>query len=176
MKHPFPLVIALLSLLFVAACGGGDEPPASSATLAPSSAPTAETPRVTAQPRTEAALRLVAEEEFETYASGDYGGAWDLWTAAGKKLISRADYERLFELCPAIVEGVPFKIEKVRVSGTAGVVRASRSIAILSFKFAYEHGQWRYVPDRSAVADYQRLRKIGMQKFVAARKAEGLCA
>ncbi|GAA0318535.1 hypothetical protein GCM10010151_05480 [Actinoallomurus spadix] len=52
----------------------------------------------------------MATEEFDSYAAGDYGAAWDLWTAAGKRAISRANYVKLFTLCPEIAQGVRFEI------------------------------------------------------------------
>jgi hypothetical protein len=74
-----------------------------------------------AEPRTEEAVRKVAQEEVDAYASGDYGRAWDLWTDSAKKLISRENDERLFELCPPAAAGVQFTIEKIALSPDMGL-------------------------------------------------------
>jgi hypothetical protein len=167
-------LVALSSLVLVSpltACGDGDP----AAATAPSSAPPAASPTLpAAQPKTEAAVRTAAQDEFDAYAAGEYGEAWDLWTAAGQRMISRADYEKLHELCPSAT-GLRFTIEKVRVSGDTATVRVSRSIAVFSYKFLYEQGQWRFVPDKAAAADYRYARKAGIAKLAARSKAEGLC-
>lgn len=168
-------LVALLPLLLVSpltACGDGDP----AATTAPSGAPPAASPtRPAAQPKTEAAVRTAAQDEFDAYAAGEYGEAWDLWTAASQRLIPRADYEKLHELCPAVT-GLRFMVEKVKVSGDTAKVRVSRSIAVFSYTFLYEEGQWRFVPDKDALADYRYARKAGIAKLAARSKAEGRCS
>ncbi|MFF4237811.1 hypothetical protein ACFYYL_18215 [Actinomadura geliboluensis] len=161
----------MLLVLPLASCGGGQP---SAAT--PSVAPAAASPKqqVAAQPKTEATVRKVAQEEFDAYAAGEYGEAWELWTAAGKSMISRANYEKLHELCKTVT-GLRFAIEKIRVLGNTATVRVSRSIAVLSYKFLYEQGQWRFVPDKDSATDYRYARKAGVAKLVARKKAEGGC-
>ncbi|WP_019631691.1 hypothetical protein [Actinomadura atramentaria] len=166
------LSFVLLAPLALSACGGGDNDP--KAADKPPTTPAAEatTSKPPAQPRTVTALRKAAKEEFDAYSSGDYGAAYDLWTTAAKKVISRADYEKTFELCTPLAEGIPFKIKAARVAGDKGVVRAERSIALLSFHFLYEDGAWHYVPDKASL----RNLKQGVRKAVAKNKSEGLCA
>ncbi|WP_346042987.1 hypothetical protein [Actinomadura chokoriensis] len=167
-------IVALFPILLLSpltACGDGDP----AAATAPSDGrPAASPTRPAAQPKTEAAVRTAAQDEFDAYAAGEYGEAWDLWTAAGKRMISRADYEKLHALCPSAT-GLRFTIEKVRVSGDSATVRVSRSIAVFSYTFLYEEGQWRFVPDKAAAADYRYARKAGVAGLAARSKAEGLC-
>jgi hypothetical protein len=127
-----------------------------------------------AEPRTEDAVRAVAQEEVDTYASGDYGGAWDLWTDSAKKLISRADYEKLFELCPPVAAGIPFTIEKIKLAPdrNSATVRYSRSIAVMSFRYVYEGGRWRYVPEARNQRDY---RTKSVEELAASRRKDGAC-
>jgi hypothetical protein len=167
----FVALLPLLLVLPLTGCGDGDPATAT----APSSArPAASPAQPAAQPKTEAAVRTAAQDEFDAYAAGEYGEAWDLWTAAGKRMISRADYEKLHELCPSAT-GLRFTIEKVRLSGDTATVRVSRAIAVFSYKFLYEQGQWRYVPDKAAAADYRFARKAGVAELAARHRAEGGC-
>ncbi|MGH3388826.1 MAG: hypothetical protein ACRDOO_08100 [Actinomadura sp.] len=171
MRKIAPIAAALLA---VAGCTSTQtaEPPtaAGGGTTAP-----AVQPRQPTEPRTEEAIRQVAQEEADSYAAGDYGAAWDLWTKDAKKAISRSDYERLFELCPPLSQGVRFTIEKITMAPdkNSAKVRFSRIIGVFSYKFVYEDGHWRFVPDADAMRDY----RIGDVRKIAARaRAEGRCA
>jgi hypothetical protein len=159
-----------LALLVVAGCSSNQtaEPPIAGGTTAPVTQPQA------AEPRTEAAVRRVAQEEVDSFAAGEYGAAWDLWSARGKKAISRPDYERLFELCPSPVDGVRFTIEKITMApgGNSAKVRYSLLATLVSFDFVYEAGRWRFVPAPEAMREY----RIGDVKKIAAKaRAEGRC-
>lgn len=169
------LATLIAAVLGLSACSSTDTggttatPPAAAGVAATPAAPTS----TAAEPRTEAAVRAAAGEEFDAYASGDYGAAWDEWTTAAKKLISRADYMHLFELCPQPASGVRFTIDKVTMNsdGTARV-RATRLIAVLSYQFAYEAGHWRFVPDAESMRDY---RTKTVQQMAQEHRAQGAC-
>ncbi len=144
-------------------------------TTAPPGAGTmpASTPAVAAEPRTEAAVRAAAGEEFDAYASGDYGATWDVWYAPAKKLISRADYTRLIKLCPDAAAGVRFNIEKITMdSDREAHVRVTRLVAIHTYRFVYEDGHWRFVPDDQAMRDY---RTKTLKQMVTKVRAQGGC-
>ena len=166
MRAAVPTAVVLLALTGCSAKGAAT--PVSPSEQASSSAPAA-------QPLTKAAVKAVAAEEFDAYASADYAGTWDIWSAAGKKAISRQNYEKIFALCPMAAEGVPFTIKAVRLAPDkkSAVVRAQRLIALVSFRFVYEGGQWRFVPPASDLRDYRT--KTPAQIAAEARKS-GSCA
>jgi len=166
-------VIVAVLLVFTAACGSDSEPLAPEPVVSTAAA-AAKQEAPADQPKTVAAVRAAADEEFESFASRDYGGAWDLWTEVGKKAISRADYEKLFKLCPDTAAGVAFQIKKVKLaaSGDSALVRVQRLASIASFTFKYEDGEWRFQPLEAALADY----KLGSPKAIAAKAREaGRC-
>ena len=146
--------------------GGAAEPPAGGEA-------TTTTPASSAEPRTEAAVRTAATEEFDSYAAGDYGAAWDLWSAAGKKAVSRTNYLRLHRLCPPMTGGIRFEIQKVTMdSDRSAHVRVSRLIAVFTYRFVYEAGRWRFVPDADSMRDY---RTKTVEQMAAERRAQGGC-
>jgi hypothetical protein len=158
--------VALLALTGCSASKGTTNPAAPSEQASSSAA---------AQPLTQAAVKAAAGEEFDAYASGDYAGAREIWTASAKKTISQQNYEKLFELCPPVAEGLPFTIKAVRLAPDkkSAIVRAQRSIALISFHFVYEGGQWRYVPSAANLRDYRT--KTPAQLAAGLRK-DGGCA
>lgn len=169
MRH----VTTLAAIALTAGCsttGNTTEPATPPAGAA---APT--TAASSAEPRTEAAVRAAAQEEFDSYASGDYGATWDLFYAPAKKLITRTEYMHLFDLCPDIAAGARFTIEKVTLdSDREAHVRVSRlGIAVISYQFVYEAGHWRFVPDAESMRDY---RTKTVQQMAADRRAQGGCA
>lgn len=168
MRHA---VIVATLLILTAACSSDSEPSAPE----PVASTAAAAQKVPAgQPKNVVAVRAAADEEFESFASRDYGGAWDLWTAAGKKAISRAGYEKLLKLCPDPGAGVAFQIKKVKLAanGASALVRVQRLVGIASFTFLYEGGEWLFQPGDSALADY----KLGSPKAIAAKSRKaGRC-
>src|ERR1700712_712417 len=47
------------------------------------------------EPKTIDGAKEAAQTVFDRFAGGDFAGAWDMYTAAGKKAISQADYVKL---------------------------------------------------------------------------------
>lgn len=167
------LALTMTALTLAAGCGSSDDGHAGVATPpgAPRAGATSASPA--AEPHTEAAVRAAAKEEFDSYAAGDYGEAWDVWSAAGKQAISRANYMRLFQLCPDVAQGVRFQIEHVTMdSDRHAHVRASRLIAMLTYRFVYEAGRWRFVPTPESMRDY---RTKTVKEVAAERRAQGGC-
>lgn len=169
------LAAAMLAVLALAGCsstdsGGSDAatPPAAGAPAAQGAASSA------AEPRTEAAVRAAATEEFDSYAAGDYGAAWDAWSVAGKKAISRANYQKLFRLCPEVAQGVRFEIQKVTMdSDHEAHVRVSRmGIAVMAYQFVYEGGHWRFVPTAESMSDYHTKT---VKQITQERRSQGGC-
>lgn len=124
-----------------------------------------------AAPKTVEAARAVATEEAAAASSGDWAGAWGLWSAAGKKAISRADYVRLHTECKTIT-GVPLTVDNVRLEGdTAAVVRISWMGFAFSYTEVYESGQWRWQSNPDDTADYA----LGVKALIVKKKAAGSC-
>jgi hypothetical protein len=120
----------------------------------------------------EVAVRAAAAAHFAAYSSGDYGASWDLWSVPVQRLMSRADYIRLFELCPQPAKGIPFTIEHVRFDGSdRATVWATRLIATIDFVFVLEGGAWRYLPSAKTQEEY----RIGVDRLAAQKRAAGQC-
>ncbi|WP_019631854.1 hypothetical protein [Actinomadura atramentaria] len=119
-----------------------------------------------------AALRAKATELLSAYAAGDYGAAWDLWSKSAQRAISRADYTKLYDLCPARDDGVPYTITDTRVETHTGIVRAQRSGTTTTFRFTWENNAWRYVlPTTTA-----RVYRTDVEHLAARRAKQGRCA
>ena len=121
------------------------------------------------QARTRAGARAAARDALAAYASGRYGRFHDLWSSAGKRLISRQDYVRLHERCPQPGEGTPFEIRKVTVFGDRAKVRAARGRSTYIFEFVYQREAWRYVPTARQRREYAR----DVAEIIAARRDAG---
>jgi hypothetical protein len=163
--------VALVAFAALAACStadvdGGDKPPAgATSTVVPPS------PTKAGQPQTVEAAKAAAQAEFDAYAAGDWKGAWDLWTKAGKAAIARDDYARLHVTCKTQT-GLTFEITTARLeSPTVAVVNWKRLIVAGSHEMHYEDGQWRFQPDAAAMADYAK----GVEKMISDRKADDNC-
>ncbi|NJC69133.1 hypothetical protein HC031_05285 [Planosporangium thailandense] len=150
------------------ACGGkASDTPAATATRSTAAA----SPTPSAEPKTVDAAKAAAQREFDLYAAGDWAGAWDLWTKAGKAAFSRSDYSRLHTECKTLT-GLTFEITNARLENdTTAVVAYKRSIAAGTANMMYEDGGWRYQPDASSMADYAK----GVDKLIADSKQEGRC-
>lgn len=163
------IIVAIVAALVLAGCSSTNN---ATAPPAPAAATTAQA-TTPAEPHTEAAVRAAANEEFDSYASGDYGGAWDMFYAPAKKLISRDNYLRLFELCPSAGQGLRFTIEKITMDGADEArVRTNRAVYLATYQFRYEDGHWRFVPTADNMRDY---RTKTVQQMVSERRAQGAC-
>jgi hypothetical protein len=116
-------------------------------------------------------LRQAAKAEFDAYAAGQYGQAWDLWSAHAKTLISRADYEKLHAECRDSAAGVPITIEAVTVTGPTASVRISRLGFLAAYTFRWDGGHWRFEPKPADAADY----RLGVTALVAKDRTAGFC-
>jgi len=125
------------------------------------------------QPRTEFGARQAANAALDSYAAGNYGIFWDSWTKESQKIISRADYERLFQLCKPPAEGLRFTINRVDVEGDTARVEVTRLIATFTYTLRYENGQWRFVLPDGTRAEYQGRT---VEQIAQERRASGRCA
>ncbi|WP_327587027.1 hypothetical protein OHA25_08450 [Nonomuraea sp. NBC_00507] len=172
------LVAVVLAVLLVARPTATPSSAAAAATSPagkPSAAPSAAaspSPKPV-QPRTQAAVRKVAEQAFDAYGAGEYGEFWDMWTSQAKKVVSRKDYVRRFRLCPSAAQGLRWQIQKVTISGARASVRAVRSILVQTYTFAYQGGRWRFQPSAEMLQPY---RTKTIDQIVREERAAGGCA
>jgi hypothetical protein len=122
-------------------------------------------------PKVAAAARA-AQDATDRQLSGDYAGAWETYTAAGKAAIGKADFVRLQTACPPkglhqrarVVDG------RLEDANTV-VVRVNLSGGIAARTLRYEGGKWLIEPSDTAAADF----KLGVDQAVAKKKAAGTC-
>lgn len=108
---------------------------------------------------------------FDRFSGGDFAGAWELYTAAGKKAISKADYVKLNEVCSR--KGLAITLTSARMEGTdRAIVIAKQLVAAQSYTMIYEKDAWKLEPAKEGLALY----KLGAVKAIAAQKKAGTCA
>jgi hypothetical protein len=115
--------------------------------------------------------KSAAQIVFDRFAGGDYSGAWDMYTAAGKAAITRADYVKLNETCSR--KGIAIKLSSARMDGTdKAIVIAKQLESAQSYTMIYEKDAWHLSPAPAGLALY----KLGAVKAIAAQKKAGTCA
>jgi hypothetical protein len=161
--HPFRRIataalIAVAALSFTAACT--KDAPAGNAAAAAGP-----------EPKTVEGAKAAAQTVFDRFSGGDFAGAWDMYTAAGKAAISQADYVKLNEACSR--KGLAIQLTSARMDGTdKAVVIAKQLVATQSYTMVYENNAWKLQPAPEGLALY----KLGAVKAIAAQKKAGTCA
>ena len=163
--HPFRRIataalIAVAALSFTAACT--KDAPAGNAAAAAGNGP---------EQKTIDGARAAAQTVFDRFSGGDFAGAWDMYTAAGKAAISQADYVKLNEACSR--KGLAIQLSSARMDGTdKAIVIAKQLVATQSYTMVYENNAWKLQPAPEGLALY----KLGAAKAIAAQKKAGTCA
>jgi hypothetical protein len=157
-------ILAALTALGVLAdgCSSRPEPrrPRAAASPAPSN-----------DPRTVAAARA-AVEAVDRQLSGDYAGAWELYTAAGKAAISKDDFVRLQTACPPKSRGQQARAVEGRLeSPDTAVIRIEVAGSTAARTMRNEGGHWLIEPSDAALADFE----LGVDQAIAKQKAAGNC-
>jgi hypothetical protein len=166
--HPFRRLAALAlagaaALTFSAACSDDSDTPAGNAAVAATGGGP--------EPKTVEGAKAAAQTMFDRFSGGDFAGAWDMYTAAGKAAISKADYVKLNEACSR--KGLAIQLTSARMDGTdKAVVIAKQLVAAQSYTMVYENGAWKLQPAKEGLALY----KLGAVKAIAAQKKAGTCA
>ena len=123
------------------------------------------------EPKTLDGAKLAAQTVFDRFAGGDFAGAWDMYTTAGKKAISKADYIKLNQVCSR--KGLAISLTSARMDGPdRAVVIAKQLVAAQSYTMLYEATAWKLEPAPEGLALYQQ----GAVKAIAAQKKAGTCA
>ena len=166
-NHPYRrlgalALIAAATLTFSAACSDDDETPAGNAAAAAADGP---------QPKTVEGAKIAAQTVFDRFSGGDFAGAWDMYTAAGKQAISKDDYVKLNQACSR--KGLAIQLTSARMEGAdRAVVIAKQLVAAQSYTMVYEGDAWKLEPAKEGLALY----KQGAAKAIAAQKKAGTCA
>ncbi|WP_019631853.1 hypothetical protein [Actinomadura atramentaria] len=119
-----------------------------------------------------ASLRNAATALLAAYSAGDYGSAWDRWSTSALHTITRPDYLKLYDLCPAPNEGIPYEITAARIENTTGIVRAQQAGTTSTFRFIWEDEAWRYVLPTTTAREY----RTDVKRLAARRAKQGRCA
>jgi len=151
-------LVATVALLLTSACTG-DKPAVAQ--------PAADGP----EPKTIEGARAAAQTVFDRFSGGDFAGAWELYSAAGKQAITQDDYVRLNQACAR--RGLAIQVSSARMDGDGrAVVIAKQLMAAQSYTMIYEDGGWRLAPAREGLALY----RLGAARAIAAQKKAGTCA
>jgi hypothetical protein len=173
------VAVLLMVLIIIGGCclgavlyffqgAGPDQPagPASQATTADAGGPTAE-------PRTAEAAKAAAQILFDRYSARDFGAVWDMYAARGKAAVSRADFVKLNQACPAWPAGLPINVTNAYMEGDrrALVVIKVGNLETDSYAMDYEDGHWLGEPSPEVLAEYAK----GVDQAIADRKKVGGC-
>jgi len=167
-SHPFRrlgalALIAVAAVSLTTACSDDKEAaPAGNAAAAAAGGP---------QPKTIEGAKVAAQTVFDRFSGGDFAGAWDMYTDAGKKAITKADYVKLNTACSR--KGLAITLSSARMEGAdRAVVIAKQLVAAQSYTMVYEKDSWKLEPAKEGLALYAK----GADKAIAAQKKAGTCA
>jgi len=123
------------------------------------------------EPKNLDGAKLAAQTVFDRFAGGDFAGAWDMYTAAGQRAISKADYVQLNQACSR--KGLAIRLTSARMDGPDRAVVIARQLAAAqSYTMVYETTAWKLEPAQAGLALYRQ----GAVKAIAAQKKAGTCA
>jgi hypothetical protein len=162
-RLPALALVAVAALALPSACSG-DEPeaPAGNAAAAAAGGP---------EPKTIEGAKAAAQTVFDRFSGGDFAGAWEMYTAAGKQAISKDDYVKLNAACSR--KGLAIQLTSARMEGAdRAVVIAKQLVAAQSYTMVYEGDSWKLEPAKEGLALYSK----GAAKAIAAQKKAGTCA
>lgn len=165
-RHPIRRLGALAlaaaaTITFAAACS--DEPEKTGGTDAAAAAGR--------EPKTLTGAKEAAQTVFDRFSGGDFAGAWEMYTSAGKQSISKDDYIKLNAACSR--KGLAIQLTSARLEGTdKAIVIAKQLVAAQSYTMVYEQDAWKLEPAKEGLALY----KLGAAKAIAAQKKAGTCA
>jgi hypothetical protein len=167
-NHPFRrlgalALVAVAALSFSAGCSDDSKAPAGNAAAAAGSGGT--------EPKTVDGAKAAAQTVFDRFSGGDFAGAWDMYTAAGKKAITKDDYVKLNQTCSR--KGLAIQLTSARMDGSdRAIVIAKQLVAAQSYTMVYENDAWKLEPAKEGLALYAK----GAAKAIAAQKKAGTCA
>lgn len=150
--------LALAALATLTACTGSD---ADDTAAAQAGGP---------EPKTLDGAKIAAQTLFSRFGGGDFGGAYEMYSAAGKAAISKADYVKLNEACTQ--KGIAIQLDSARMEGSdKAVVIARQLVTTQSYTMVYERDAWKLEPIKEGLDLYAK----GADKAIAAQKKAGTC-
>ncbi|WFE29122.1 hypothetical protein O7623_08030 [Solwaraspora sp. WMMD791] len=161
------VLIAVAALTLAAGCGT-----ASGGTPGTPTAPVVSAPETREPIQVNVADALsVAQQEFSLIASGDWSGAWQLWTEEAKKSVPEEVFVTTNEACP-VQDGVEFELQEVNpVSETAVDLTWRRDDTVGNSSMRLEQDTWRFDPGGGVLVEYAS----GADDAIANRQAAGSC-
>ncbi|GAA2717252.1 hypothetical protein [Actinoplanes palleronii] len=165
-NHPYRrlavLALAAVATLGVTSACSDDDDPAGNAAAAAAGGP---------EQKTVDGAKNAAQTVFDRFSGGDFAGAWEMYTSAGKQAISKDDYVKLNTACSR--KGLAIQLTSARMEGTdRAIVIAKQLVAAQSYTMVYEADAWKLEPAPEGLALY----KMGAVKAIAAQKKAGTCA
>jgi hypothetical protein len=166
-SHPFlrlgaPALIAIAALPLTSACSDDQAAAPAGNAAAATDGP---------EPKTIEGAKVAAQTVFDRFSGGDFAGAWEMYTAAGKRAVTRDDYVKLNTACSR--KGLAIQLTSARMEGAdRAVVIAKQLVATQSYTMVYERGAWKLEPAKEGLALYAK----GAAKAIAAQKKAGTCA
>ncbi|WP_328460386.1 hypothetical protein OHA21_29685 [Actinoplanes sp. NBC_00393] len=166
-NHPYRrftavALTAAATITFASACSDDAEEPAGNAAAAAQGGP---------EQKTLDGAKNAAQTVFDRFSGGDFAGAWEMYTTAGKQSISKDDYVKLNQACSR--KGLAIQLTSARMEGTdKAIVIAKQLVAAQSYTMVYEGDAWKLEPAKEGLALY----KLGADKAIAAQKKAGTCA
>ena len=167
-SHPFRrlgalALIAAAALALTSACSDDEsDAPAGNAAAAAAGGP---------EPKNIEGAKTAAQTVFDRFSGGDFAGAWDMYTTAGKQAITKDDYIKLNTACSR--KGLAIQLTSARMEGTdRAVVIAKQLVAAQSYTMVYEGESWKLEPAKEGLALYSK----GAEKAIAVQKKAGTCA
>ncbi len=125
------------------------------------------------EPQTAEAARATAQRYLDRAAGGDYAGAWDLLSTAGKRAVSRDTLVAYYEACPGIGGGVFAQVVDVRLETPTRAVANTKIMGTFAVAITvlYENGRWGVQPAPDQVARWAQP----LEQQIAAARADGSC-
>lgn len=164
-------LIGAAVLVLATGCGTDDQgTPAPAGTQPGASQPAGDNGPVSNGPNVAEALS-VANKQFELLATGDWAGAYALWTDAAKKEVTRKDFEKVNKTCP-FFKGEQIQLQDVRPVNMELVELTWRHGGHVGHSALRHNGTtWQYDPGGETLVEYAS----GADAAIAKRKADNLC-
>lgn len=117
------------------------------------------------------AVNAAAQEQADRFSSGDFAGAWEMWTDDAKAAVPQEAYVEYSEACAGT--GMPLEAGQVRIEDEGeAVVRISLGKFAQSYSMAYEGDEWRWVPTDDTLDSLAE----GADAAIENATTEGTCA